>query len=649
MQEQTLGDYRILKKIGAGPLGTTYLAEHRFIKKQFALKVLPEELAQDRAFIDRFEEEVVKLALLDHPHIVKVHNISFAEGLYFLVTDCVVDTLGETTNLAQYMASRKERLREEELVSVLGQVAEALDFAHVKGGVIHQSLKLNNLLVGKANPGIEIFISDFDLAKIISPSKVVARTFFAMAQALGTLPLEEGIEERYSALPFPVDKLSQASRSFLQGYAFLAPEQKRGETLGIQVDSFAFGVLAYYLIAGYFPVGIPELPSSIAPEYRYDWDQLVKKCLNPDPLRRPTQLLPLVGAEKGDLSTRLGVAPEMRLSPSLRTPAPDVLKQETPSLEPIIDRSAVQSSISASKAPEQELAPMVVAGIDVAEATPPAINPEKDEAYTAQLSTMLNRDPVVTKYQPEQKEVHHVEPLQSEMVVIPGGLFSRGSDLGNRDEMPRHKIQIESFALDIHPVTNEQFIRFLDVMGGEKDQNYQDLIRLKDSRISRRGGRLAIESGYSKHPVVGVTWYGAISYARWVGKRLPSEAEWEIAAQGGVEGNIYPTGEEIEKNQANFFGSDTTAVMSYIPNGYGLFDMAGNVYEWCQDWYSYNYYEISAQEPYAPQGPLQGVYRVLRGGCWKSVKEDLRLSHRHRNNPGTVNSTYGFRCAANVK
>ena len=142
--------------------------------------------------------------------------------------------------------------------------------------------------------------------------------------------------------------------------------------------------------------------------------------------------------------------------------------------------------------------------------------------------------------------------------------------------------------------------------------------------------------------------YGAVAYAKWIGKRLPYEAEWEVIAQGNLPGIAYPTGENIERSQANYFSADTTAAMSYPPNAYGIYDIAGNVYEWCQDWYDYNYYETSLQEPENPRGPIQGVYRVLRGGCWKSLKEDLRCSHRHRNNPGTMNRTYGFRCATDV-
>ena len=105
---------------------------------------------------------------------------------------------------------------------------------------------------------------------------------------------------------------------------------------------------------------------------------------------------------------------------------------------------------------------------------------------------------------------------------------------------------------------------------------------------------------------MGVTWYGAVAYAKWVGKRLPTEAEWEISSRGGVENALYPTGDDIEKSMANFFSFDTTAVKSYPANLYGLFDIAGNVYEWCQDWYGYNSYEASIQEPEDLRGHYKG-------------------------------------------
>ncbi len=266
----------------------------------------------------------------------------------------------------------------------------------------------------------------------------------------------------------------------------------------------------------------------------------------------------------------------------------------------------------------------------------------------SQIQVNFHRDLMGSHYEPTKVEILEVEPILTDMVIIPGGSYRRGSNEGARDEMPSHVVTLSGFALDVHPVSNEQFVRFIQAMGGEKDRNNNDIIRLRDSRIKRIGGKLSIESGYWKHPVVGVTWYGASAYARWIGKRLPTEAEWEAAANCRREHALYPTGTDIEKTQANFFSADTTPVMSYPPNPFGLYDMAGNVYEWCQDWYAYNYYDTSVLEPVNPMGPPQGVYRVLRGGCWKSLKEDLRSSHRHRNNPGAVNGAYGFRCAADV-
>lgn len=625
MEARLLGDYTIIKQIGQGSLGSVYLAEHRFMKQQCILKVLPEELASDRAFIQRFEEDVTMLANLEHPNIAKIHNISFSQGQYFLVLDCIVDEVGETTNLAQYLLARGARLDEEMLFSLLMKIASALDYAHGKK-MAHRGMKLNNILVGKGKTGLlEPYLTDFGLSRIIGHGAVLTRTYKNVAEALGigaaiTTP-KNGIE-RYPNPPVDNQKLVPLHASFLQNYAFLAPEQKRIDSNKLvdgMADVYAFGVLAYYLLMGEFPEGIFESPSERLLNTKWNWDLLINSCLQSDPANRPELLVPLMEALQ---DVKPIVAP------------PKILEEVIPP-----SNHFIPPKIEEIEKPQQEASLRPVLQVTQLE------RPQTDMDPAA----IFQIDTTVKHYVPERKEVKNIQPVLTDMIVVKGGDFIRGGNDGNRDEMPRHQITIDSFAIDIHPVTNEQFVRFLEAMGGEKDSNHQDIIRMRDSRIKRTGGKLSIESGYAKHPVVGVTWYGAVAYAKWIGKRLPTEAEWEIAAYGGIEAALFPTGDDIEKTQANFFSSDTTTVMSYAPNGYGLYDIAGNVYEWCHDWYSYNYYEVSIQEPENPKGPLQGVYRVLRGGCWKSLKEDLRCSRRHRNNPGTVNGTYGFRCAADVQ
>lgn len=567
-----LGDYYLQRQLGEGPFGQVFLAEHRFLKKLFALKVLPEDL--DESFLRRFEQQVGTIAALEHPNIVKIHNVSYAEGRAFLVTDPIVDSLGETMNLERYLSLKGPALTEEGVCSILQQAAAALDFAHAQS-VEHGAVKLSNLLVTPVEEGIKILLSDFALTRLLGEGKTLLRVCELTAKALMRT------EDFY--------------RNFIRAFGFLAPEQKTGDAMPISsaVDAYAFGVLAYYLLTRKMPEGSFELPSKIG--MKLQWDQLILNCLRENPAQRPLSL--------------------------------------SSALNEVFEENRAQQMSFEFSAPKPVLRPQEIA------------RPE----YETDPAAQFTRELTVSQYVPKKNDQTEIEPLLTEMVIIPGGSYFRGSNEGARDEMPRHPITISSFAMDIHPVTNEQFLRFLQTMGGEKDSNNNDIIRLRDSRIKRSAGRLMIEAGYAKHPVVGVSWYGAVAYAKWIGKRLPTEAEWEVAALGGNSDAIYPTGRQIERSQANFFSSDTVAVGSFAPNGYGLYDMAGNVYNWCMDWYAYNYYDSSLLEPEDPKGPAQGVYRVLRGGCWKSLKEDLRCSHRHRNNPGAVNGTYGFRCVADVQ
>lgn len=584
---EQLGDYTILKRLGDGPFGEVFLAEHRFIKRQFVLKLMPEEICSNPIFMRRFESEISEIAALDHPNIAKIHNVSSANDRFFIVTDPQVDSLGQTMNLERYLDLKGKGLTEEDDLQLLTQVASALDYAH-EAKLIHGALKLTNILVAPDEKGVRLLVSDFGLTRLIGEKICLTRICHKMAQN------------------FP-------STQFLRSFAFLSPEQKAGDgEVSDKADAYAFGVLAYYLLFRKIPEGCFDLPSRGLPDLVQNWDLLISRCLQTNPNVRPQNL---IQAMKEYLVAPRAILKEM-LHLSEVEPKPDTSQQMAFELE---------------EAPKPVLKPQEIAR--------PEFEPDP--------GAIFQRETHVSHYTPTKVETAEIEPILTEMVVIPGGTYTRGSSEGARDEMPRHKVNLPSFALDIHPVTNDQFVRFLQAMGGEKDHNNNDIIRLRDSRIKRSNGKLIIESGYAKHPVVGVTWYGAVAYAKWIGKRLPTEAEWEAAASAGRE-TIYPSGSEIERSQANFFSSDTTTVMSYPPNPFGLYDMAGNVYEWCHDWYAYNYYDASAVEPDNPQGPPQGVYRVVRGGCWKSLKEDLRCSHRNRNNPGAVNGTYGFRCAADV-
>ena len=436
--------------------------------------------------------------------------------------------------------------------------------------------------------------------------------------------MPKGGQDKYTTGPWDIIKASELHRSFCQNFLFLAPEQKvagHPKASPIKSDVYAFGVLLYYLLTGEFPEGYFELPSKKAPELKWNWDLLICRALQTDPLKRPE-----------NLSARIE---ELLATTTHAVPRPQMQKMKTIAEESMEAAPRFAASAAASQTAVQ---------------VRPVLKPKEiaRPSFEADPGAIFKTETAVGPYKPVPQEDTEVEPMLAEMAVVPSGTYLRGSNNGGRDEMPRHAVNLNAFAIDVHPVTNEQFVLFLEAMGGEKDVNNSEIIRLRESRIKRSGGKLNIESGYARHPVVGVTWYGAVAYAKWVGKRLPTEAEWEVASYGGREDFIYPNGNQIERTDANFFSSDTTPVMSYSPNGFGLYDMPGNVYEWCQDWYDYHFYDISVQEPDNPKGPAQGVYRVLRGGCWKSSKEDLRCAHRHRNNPGLMNGTYGFRCAADV-
>jgi formylglycine-generating enzyme required for sulfatase activity len=233
-----------------------------------------------------------------------------------------------------------------------------------------------------------------------------------------------------------------------------------------------------------------------------------------------------------------------------------------------------------------------------------------------------------------------------EMVKIPGGTFTMGVDGGMENSRPPHEVKVDPFFVDAHEVTNVRFAEFLnDIKTTTLDGN--NLIVLDRSHIviddANSKSVYRPKEGYEEYPVVSVTWYGANEYAKYRGKRLPTEAQWEYAAAGGLMGAKFPWEGDYNPNKSNLAGAfgALTPVMSYLPNGFGVYDMGGNVMEWTRDWYRDGYYEKSPREN--PQGPKVGTERVVRGGAFDSLYP-VTIRNRYYLKPGSALPNLGFRC-----
>jgi iron(II)-dependent oxidoreductase len=229
------------------------------------------------------------------------------------------------------------------------------------------------------------------------------------------------------------------------------------------------------------------------------------------------------------------------------------------------------------------------------------------------------------------------------MVEIPAGKFWMGRtetlwrdtiDVYPRaklDNKPANLIHVDAFYLDKYEVTNEDYARFLAATGG------------KAPWVWPQG---KVRPGDEKRAVNNVNWFEADAYCKWAGKRLPTEAEWEKASRGGLDRKPYPWGDSVNGGgrRAALGTGKAMPVGSFPPNGYGLYDMVGNVIEWTNDWYDLNYYPFMPKVN--PKGPETGLYKSVRGGGWAD-NEDEEVGNFFRNfsDPELRASTIGFRCA----
>jgi formylglycine-generating enzyme required for sulfatase activity len=270
----------------------------------------------------------------------------------------------------------------------------------------------------------------------------------------------------------------------------------------------------------------------------------------------------------------------------------------------------------------------------------------------------------------------------AEMVLIPAGEFKMGSNDQLPSEEPVHNVNVSAFYMDKYEVTNAQYKLFMKETGHKEPEGWYlvntDLHKGYISGELHRGLKPLSDERFNgdNQPVVCVNWEDAEAYAKWAGKRLPTAAEWEKAARGGLVGKEYVWGDDPipPKGAGNladmsarkaflrmdfFVGYDdgyayTAPVGSFKPNGYGLYDMAGNVNEWCSDWYDSSYYDNSPKKN--PEGPVESIKatgtekgRVVRGGAWCSFPSYARVGFRWDLPPNETYDSQGFRCVSDIK
>ena len=241
----------------------------------------------------------------------------------------------------------------------------------------------------------------------------------------------------------------------------------------------------------------------------------------------------------------------------------------------------------------------------------------------------------------KKKKLQEAKKFRELLVLIPAGEFQMGSTEGAADEKPVHRVHLDDYYLDKYEVTTARYGQFMAATGHREPDNWS----------------LVSQTNAQDRPVIGVDWHDAEAYCRWAGKRLPTEAEWEKAARG-TDGRTYPWGNAAPISSLANYGKDfrnvinnnyyaerLTPVGSYEEGKgpFGIYDLAGNVWEWVADWYDVDYYSRSPAQN--PKGPPTGEYRVLRGGSWRGDPQGVRSADRLYDRPADRDNNIGFRCA----
>lgn len=692
--EELHGRYRIEALLGEGGMGAVYRA-HDWLKKryvaikEFRLADLPSQtdiqnqentqsrrssrpMTREQALV-QFRREAELLSQLNHPNLPEIYDFfSIGEQGY------IVMTLVEGQDLYSYI-DQKGPVSEEKVRNWLEQILSALEHCHAHG-VIHRDLKPENLLLDQNG---EIFLVDFGIAKSLAATSAMT--------TVGARGLTPG---------------------------FSPPEQYAGTgSTDERSDIYALGAVLYFLLTGTSPMestarqaGDPLiLPRQKNPAISLQMESLILHCMALSKFERPQNVAelrkllvePTIGS--GDLPVGdiqpVSSTEEERITgqPVENIPPKDTLEESEP---PAINKNkrnwrlwvtligvvvlalAVIGIISILKGIAKNK-PALTQPVAAAEAT---ITPVPTRAPVTPVPTRAPVNPLPTNTElppipttdpmvpPACTSIGQewVSPMDGQtLVCVPAGSFQMGTTGQNCYDACAHTVELDPFWIDKTEITNQQFVEFLlnNLSSIRKEsstliywKNLPDPILDTNNfgmplRILGDGTDLHADPGAADHPVYNVSWYGAQLYCESMGRRLPSEAEWELAARG-TQSFTYPWGNTFDCSKANLGDLQTpqacdqfkdqvvvaTSPVGSFPSGaspYGVMDMVGNVAEWVNDWYDVSYYYNSPLSN--PAGPETGAEKIIRG--WGGVPPEEMTFRRINMPPVDSVNLEGFRCA----